>query len=263
MAYALTWMRDRLLEAGLKVAEVPGWQVRGRAEMGTVRGVMVHHTGGPRVGNMPSLGTLQHGRPDLPGPLCNLGLGRDGAFYLVAAGRANHAGEGLWRGVTTGNSSFIGIEAENTGGANDTPWPVVQRDALVRGCAALLESIGAGPEWVVGHREYALPAGRKPDPLIDLHALRRDVATALAGQWSVSLIPAVEPTGVGQQRATLRRGSSGADVQAIQRALGLVADGQFGARTEAAVRRWQRERHLVPDGIFGPRSWAMLDSVPA
>ncbi len=263
MAFALIWMQQRLLDAGLKVAEVPGWQSHGRAEMGTVRGVMVHHTAGPRGGNMPTLNTLMHGRPDLRGPLCNVGLGRDGTFYLVGAGRANHAGAGDWKGVTTGNSSFIGIEAENTGTADDMPWPPVQRDALVRGCAALLGHAGRGADWVVGHREYALPAGRKPDPLIDLHALRRDVGTALAGAWHASLIPSAEPSGVGQQRPTLRRGDAGEAVMVLQRALGLVVDGQFGPRTEAAVRQWQRDRALVPDGIVGPRSWAMLDTVLA
>ena len=44
MAFSLTWMPAVLLEAGLKVAEVPGWQGRGRAEMGTVLGVMVQHS---------------------------------------------------------------------------------------------------------------------------------------------------------------------------------------------------------------------------
>lgn len=263
MAFKLVWMRDQLLQVGLKVADVPGWQDRGRAEMGHVRGVMVHHTAGPRVGNMPSLGTLVHGRPDLNGPLCNLGLGRDGTWYLVGAGRANHAGPGSWRGIATGNSSFLGIEAENTGTAADLPWPVVQRDALVRGCAALLQHLGHGTEWLVGHKEYALPAGRKPDPLIDMHALRRDVDIALAGEWDMSLIPAAEPAGIGQQRPTMRRGDSGDAVRQLQGALGLVVDGQFGPRTEAAVRQWQRDHGLVPDGIVGPRSWAMLDKVAA
>ena len=41
---------------------------------------------------------------------------------------ANHAGGGVWKGITNGNSNFIGIEAENTGRAND-PWPEIQLDA--------------------------------------------------------------------------------------------------------------------------------------
>ena len=72
----------------------------------------------------------------------NLGIGRDGTYYVIAAGRCNHAGKGSWKGVTTGNSSFIGIEAENTGLSNDTPWPDVQMDAYRRGVAAILKHIG-------------------------------------------------------------------------------------------------------------------------
>jgi len=83
--------------------------------MGTVRGVMCHHTAGPKNGIMPSLGVVTDGRPGLAGPLSQLCLGRDGTYFVVAAGLAFHAGAGQWQGITSGNSSFIGIEAENTG----------------------------------------------------------------------------------------------------------------------------------------------------
>ena len=73
---------------------------------------------------MPSLGTLIRGRAGVPGPLSQLGLGRDGTYYIIAAGRCSHAGVGDWQGVTSGNSRYIGIEAENRG-RND-PWPSVQ-----------------------------------------------------------------------------------------------------------------------------------------
>ena len=122
MAFSLTWLAEVLEDAGLKVAEQPGWRTRGRGDVGTIRGVMCHHTAGPLNGIMPSLGIVTNGRPDLAGPLAQLCLGRDGTFFVVAAGRANHAGMGNWQGITSGNSSFIGIEAENTGLAND-PWP--------------------------------------------------------------------------------------------------------------------------------------------
>src|SRR5215475_8543429 len=91
-----------------------GWETRGRGEMGTVKGVMCHHTSGAPTGNMPSLGVVTNGRSDLPGPLAQLCLGRDGTFFVVAAGRCNHAGLGNWQGLTSGNSYLIGIEAENT-----------------------------------------------------------------------------------------------------------------------------------------------------
>ena len=125
MPFSLIWLPHVLKSAGLKVAPVPGWETRGRAEMGEVLGVICHHTGGQRVGNMPTLQVLIDGRAGLPGPLSQLGLGRDGTYYVIAAGRCNHAGSGVWNSVTNGNSNFIGIEAENTGGANDFPWPAV------------------------------------------------------------------------------------------------------------------------------------------
>jgi len=170
MVFSLTWLPEVLEDAGLKVAEQPGWRTRGRGEMGTVKGVMCHHTAGSAQGIMPSLGVITNGRSDLPGPLAQLGLGRDGTFFIVAAGRCNHAGRGMWQGLSTGNSNFIGIEAENTGGAND-PWPPVQLDAYRRGVAAILKKIGANPIMCCGHKEYALPHGRKDDPSFDMVAV--------------------------------------------------------------------------------------------
>ena len=42
-----TWLADALRAAGLKVAEVDGWETRGHAAMGTVKGVICHHPAGP------------------------------------------------------------------------------------------------------------------------------------------------------------------------------------------------------------------------
>ena len=254
MTFSLTWLPDVLEAAGLKVALQPGWATRGRGDVGVVRGVMCHHTAGGPTGNMPSLRVLTEGRSDLRGPLCQLGLGRDGTYYVVAAGRAQHAGEGRWEGFTTGNSSFIGIEAENTGRASD-PWPDVQMDAYRRGAAAILRRIGVNERMCCGHREYALPPGRKPDPSFDLHAFRQGVAAILAGADPPPLIPLVDEAA----RPTLRRGAIGELVRQVQARLGIVQDAVFGARTEAAVRAFQRARNLVPDGIIGPRTWAALD----
>src|SRR4051812_23297953 len=116
MTFALTWLPSVLKDAGLKVATVPGWETRGHGDMGNILGVICHHTAGQRHGNMPSLDVVLNGRPDLSGPLAQLGLGRDGTYYVVAAGRCYHAGAGIWKGITNGNTNFIGIEAENTGG---------------------------------------------------------------------------------------------------------------------------------------------------
>lgn len=127
MAFNLDNMATVLRAAGLKVVEVPGWQSRGYAgqDLKAALGVLWHHTATNRLqfasNNMPTLGMLANGRSDLPGPLCNLGFGRDGTVYVVATGVANHAGAGVLPGIPKdmGNHYLIGIEMESSGVA---PW---------------------------------------------------------------------------------------------------------------------------------------------
>lgn len=259
MSPRVTWLPDVLRGAGLKVSLVSGWETRGADTLGRILGVICHYTATPDASrNMPTLDLLIRGREDLPGPLCQLGLGRDGTYYIVASGRANHAGRGEWNGITTGNTNFIGIEAENSGRAND-PWPVAQLDAYHRGVAAILREVGRTAASCCGHREYALPSGRKSDVNLPMDEFRQRVASILSGIEPPVLIPAVE-TG-GRSRPTLRRGDSGQFVIELQQRLGMP-DGPavFGPKTEAAVRAFQRERNMVPDGIVGPKTWAAIDA---
>ncbi len=175
MSFSLTWLPSVLRAAGLKVIEQPGWQERGHGDMGTVKGVLCHHTAECRDADTePALKTITYGRPDLKGPLAQLGLGQAGVFWVVAAGKAWHAGPGLWHGIGAGNDHFIGIEAENDGIGE--PWPDVQMTAYAQGCAAIAKHCGFPVEMVAGHREYALPAGRKTDPSFDMNDFRKRVA---------------------------------------------------------------------------------------
>lgn len=47
----------------------------------------------------------------------------------------------------------------------------------------------------------------------------------------------------------VRLGDEGPWVRKLQEALGLQVDGEFGPKTEAALRAWQSEHGLEPDGI--------------
>ena len=53
----------------------------------------------------------------------------------------------------------------------------------------------------------------------------------------------------------LKLGSKGENVKLLQRFLKLKDDGDFGPKTEAAVKKWQKANGLVSDGIVGPKTW--------
>ncbi len=151
-------------DSGLTVVECPGWATRGHNPFpGRVEVIVGHHSGTPAhaPGDYPSLRIVRDGRSDLPGPLSQLGLGRSGTVYVIAAGVAWHAGKSEHAGFADLNQRSIGIEAEHPGAG---PWPDVQLDAYPRLVAALCAGYGLDPDRYVSHRDCALPAGRKPDP---------------------------------------------------------------------------------------------------
>lgn len=159
----LLWLADVLRSEGLTVFEAAGWQTRGVEFSHAIDGVVGHHTASNRKsGNFPSFSIVITGRPDLKGPLCELLLGRDGSWYVIASGIANHAGKGAWKGTALGNGSTIGIEAENDGIGE--PWSQKMLDSYVRGVAALLRHLALDPLRFCSHYEWALPQGRKIDP---------------------------------------------------------------------------------------------------
>jgi len=155
-----------LRKYGLTVVETPGCRSRGYAgqDMQRPRGQLWHHTATNRArfasADAPTLDMCINGRPDLPGPLCNLVLGRNGTVYVVAAGVANHAGRGSAPGIPkdAGNHYLIGIEAESSGIA---PWDWTAdqlRVAPILGAALELEFLAwlpAEERLALGHLEYS------------------------------------------------------------------------------------------------------------
>lgn len=56
----------------------------------------------------------------------------------------------------------------------------------------------------------------------------------------------------------LKLGSKGDDVKKLQEKLGLLADGDFGLKTETAIKNFQTKNGLTPDGIVGPKTWEKI-----
>lgn len=56
----------------------------------------------------------------------------------------------------------------------------------------------------------------------------------------------------------LKKGSKGAAVKELQKALGTAADGIFGAQTEELVKAFQKKEGLTPDGIAGSDTLSAL-----
>lgn len=56
----------------------------------------------------------------------------------------------------------------------------------------------------------------------------------------------------------LEKGSNGYQVKTLQKLLGLVADGNFGTRTQTAVKTYQANNGLTADGVVGKATWNKL-----
>lgn len=59
----------------------------------------------------------------------------------------------------------------------------------------------------------------------------------------------------------LRSGSKGPDVKKLQEKLGVDPTGNFGPKTEAAVKAWQKKNSLKDDGIVGPNTLTRMGIV--
>ena len=180
------WLPDALRPAVANLVEYPGWRNRGHGDFKDIRGVMVHHTGGPA-----SARSIADGRPDLAGPLSQLHIARDGTVTIIAAGVAWHAGSGSypWLPTNMGNWHLIGIECEwpYRGGigernAHEEPWRREQILAIRNTCAALLQWLRFGTDRLIGHKDYAGRAQGKWDPgNMSMPWLRGEVEKDMSG----------------------------------------------------------------------------------
>lgn len=178
-----------MVYVGLEVLTLNGWSTRGSSSFHPTN-TLCHWIAGPRgvaAGRRPSLALIRDGHGSLPGPLASNYGGRAGEVVLVAAGRANHAGYGYWKGVT-GNTGLMGTEMEAADGSD---WTAEQRKSypLIK-IAELFAMWEKGLiSWsqitsnrVAGHSEFALPAGRKVDINgYTMNQLRAQIAALIPG----------------------------------------------------------------------------------
>ncbi len=54
---------------------------------------------------------------------------------------------------------------------------------------------------------------------------------------------------------TLKKGDKGREVEDLQKYLKLKVDGDFGSKTEDAVKKFQKEKGLTADGVVGEKTW--------
>lgn len=276
------WLPDVVRPAVGRFVEYPGWRNRGHGDFKDIRGVMVHHTGGPA-----SAASIADGRPDLAGPLSQLHIGRDGTVTLIAAGVAWHAGVGTypWLPPNMGNWHLIGIECEwpygepgiNPGNAYTVGWRRPQIIALRNTLAAIMLRMRFGVDRIIGHKDYAGSAQGKWDPgNMSMDWLRAEVRKDMDGfrfpgedVIDVTPLPLPAPNPVpppATANVLLYRGMTGPNVRKLQTVLRrwystLAVDGDFGAHTERAVRDRQRIARIAVDGVVGPVTAAKIGLV--
>lgn len=167
VAFNLDGSSAALRKYGLRVIDEPGCMTRGFLHQDLQRygGVMIHHTASNRASYTynvwPSGNILVNGRSDLPGPLCNYSLDREGVLRFVATGVANHAGTGFPMGIVPkdmGNHFFIGLEIESSGVAPFDMTPAQMSTLIMFGAVMELtygQSLAPADRLQVFHLEYS------------------------------------------------------------------------------------------------------------
>lgn len=153
---------------------------------------------------------------------------------------------------------------------NDSAYYQEAFDLAVKLCAYLCDQYGIGVSDVVGHYEAAKlgyandhvdPSNWMPNHGDSMDNFR-DRVLELIGDVAVEFVD-VKPL--------LQRGDADEAVTDLQNRLlelgyGLPqygADGDFGAETEKAVRKFQTDYGLTADGVVGTQTWSALDNATA
>jgi len=210
-----------------------------------------------------------------------------GILPSVAAGQA--ALESAWggSGLATKYNNLFGIKGSYQGNtAMMNTWEVYggKRYDITDGFRAYPDqatSILDYGVFLTVNKRYAKAIGLK-DYKSQIKAIH-NAGYATDPQYSTKVISIIEKYGIAswdievlQERKTetkatiskddgkaivpypgkvIKKGSTGKDVERIQRAVKVSVDGKYGTKTEAAVRAYQKRQKLKVDGKVGPKTW--------
>lgn len=153
-------------------------------------------------------------------------MGKDGTIVqsVPDGKRAWHAGESVFAGQSDVNDFSLGIEIVNRGD-NQDPYTDAQYASLINLVAYLSDTYHVPLDRLTGHRNVAIPKGRKTDPSdsFDWGRVRRGVETKLKGAGASAPAPAParpapQPApAIGREGATTYRVKSGDSLSLIAR----------------------------------------------
>jgi len=172
---AATAPRQRVTKPDVVWKPSPNFSSRGGADIDSV---VLHHTASNNTAA--DLATLRSRSAEVSAHYL---IGRDGKIYqLVKDGmKAWHAGVSALRGDSSPsvNARSIGIEITNAGDGR-TPFTERQYKALEQLVPWLMKTYKVPMQNLVGHKDVALPKGRKIDPAanFDFARIRRAVRQA-------------------------------------------------------------------------------------
>jgi lysozyme len=175
------------------------------------------------------------------------------------------------------NADSLGIEMFFDGDSNDpfTPGGEVVLDTAAWWAAQILQKIKkpATASTVRFHRDE--PAAKRkgktcPGKNVHKDQFLKRVLAYMATDFRPENVdkPAPKPTVPNPGRAVLKKGMTGGDVPVLQRWLKTkgyytsLVDGDFGPKTNEAVKAAQKALGLVVDGIVGPKTWAAMANAP-
>ena len=155
-------------------------------------------------------------------------------------------------------------DRDGDGKVNDDYYGVLYGAHQVGVPAVILEhtfhTCPASAEWLLDDSNLEKLANALADVLADYFG----VAASVVAPAPTTTITTKEGYDVNMK--TLKKGDKGAQVKTMQALLigygydcgKYGTDGDFGAATDAALRKYQTGNNLTVDGIAGPKTWAVL-----